>query len=157
MFSEGESLSMISPLVLLAVLIFPQPSAAPQQATAGTPPGFVLWPKGIPPGGLSEKDSFGNHVLSISHRDKDGLAEVHDKLVDVMIVQSGEATLVVGGEAIDATTTEPGEIRGKSIRGGIKREVRPGDVIRIPAKTPHQFFVPKGGQITYVLVKIAAD
>jgi mannose-6-phosphate isomerase-like protein (cupin superfamily) len=111
----------------------------------------------VPPGGLSEKDSFGNHTISISHRDKDGLAEIHDKFVDIMIVQSGEATLVVGGTAIEPTTIGPGEMRGKSIRGGIKRTLHPGDVIQIPAKTPHQFFIPSGGQITYVLVKIAAN
>jgi mannose-6-phosphate isomerase-like protein (cupin superfamily) len=149
---------MISQVVVLAALIFPQPSPAPRpQPSADNPPGFLLWPGGIPPGGLSEKDAFGNHTLSISHRDRDGLAEVHDKFVDVMIIQSGEAKLVVGGTAIEPTATEPGETRGKSIQGGVTRELHPGDVIRIPAKTPHQFFIPSGGQITYVLIKIAAN
>jgi mannose-6-phosphate isomerase-like protein (cupin superfamily) len=149
---------MISQVIVLAALIFPQSSPAPRpQSSADNPPGFLLWPRGVPPGGLSEKDSFGNHTISISHRDKDGLAEVHDKFVDVMIIQSGEAKLAVGGTAMEATTTEPGETRGKSIQGGITRELHPGDVIRIPAKTPHQFFVPSGGQITYVLIKIAAN
>lgn len=149
---------MIFQVIALATLIFPQPSSPPApQTPAANPPGFLLWPKGVPPGGLEEKDSFGNHTLSISHRDKDGLAEVHDKLVDVMVIQSGEATLVVGGTSVDPVVTGPGETRGKSIRGGVTRKVHAGDVIRIPAKTPHQFFVPHGGQITYVLVKIAAN
>jgi len=149
---------MIPQVIVLAALIFPQSStAAPPQAATNNPPGFLLWPGGIPPGGLSEKDSFGNHTVSISHRDEDGRAEVHDKLVDVMIIQSGEATLVVGGKSVEPITTGPGETQGKSIQGGITRKVRVGDVIRIPAKTPHQFFIPQGGQITYVLIKIAAN
>jgi|SRR6185437_5879838 len=149
---------MISQVIVLAALILPQASAAtPPQAATNDPPGFLLWPGGVPPGGLHEKDSFGNHTVSISHRNKDGLAEVHDKLVDVMIIQSGEATLVVGGKSVEPKITGPGETQGKSIQGGITRKVHPGDVIRIPAKTPHQFFVPQGGQITYVLIKIAAS
>lgn len=149
---------MISQAIVLATLIFPQIfSASAPQKSANNPPVFLFWPGGIPPGGISEKDSFGNHTISISHRDKDGLAEVHDKFVDVMIIQSGEATLVVGGKSIEPTTTEPGETRAKSIQGGTTRKIRSGDVIRIPAKTPHQFFVPPGGQITYVLIKISAN
>jgi mannose-6-phosphate isomerase-like protein (cupin superfamily) len=149
---------MISQVIVLAALIFPQSSAAtaPQEAS-NSPSGFLLWPGGVPPGGLSEKDSFGNHIISISHRDKDGRAEVHDKLVDVMIIQSGEATLVVGGKSVEPITTGSGETQGKSILGGFTRKVHPGDVIRIPAKTPHQFFIPQGGQITYVVIKIAAN
>jgi mannose-6-phosphate isomerase-like protein (cupin superfamily) len=126
----------------------------PPQGT-DKPAGFLDWPKGVPPGGLSEKDAFGNHTLSISHRDKDGVVEVHEKFVDVIVVQTGEATLVVGGKVVEPSNTEPGEIRGKSIVGGTKRTVSPGDVIHIAAGTPHQFFIPTGGQITYLLVKIA--
>jgi mannose-6-phosphate isomerase-like protein (cupin superfamily) len=134
-------------VALYATLLLPQ--------AAANPAGFLDWPKGVPSGGLSEKDAFPNHTLSISHREKDGLVEVHEKFADVIVVQTGEATLVVGGKVIDPTTTEPGEIRGKSIEGGVKRAVSPGDVIHIAAGTPHQFFIAHGGQITYVLVKVA--
>jgi uncharacterized RmlC-like cupin family protein len=138
---------------MIAQLVFFSSLLMPLQATEN-PAGFLDWPKGVPPGGLTEKDTFGNHTLSISHRDKDGLAEVHDKFADVIIVQTGEATLVVGGKVIEPATTEPGEVRGKSIEGGVKKTVSPGDVIHIAAGTPHQFFIPAGGQITYVLVKV---
>ena len=37
---------------------------------AADPPGFVIWPKGVPPADLKGKLDFGNHALSISHRDK---------------------------------------------------------------------------------------
>jgi hypothetical protein len=86
---------------------------------AADPPGFVIWPKGVPPADLTGKLDFGNHALSISHRDNNGAVEVHQKLVDVLVMQSGEATLVVGGEVIGSRTTGPGEIQGDSIKGGV--------------------------------------
>lgn len=141
---------MIERLLILSFMLM-------LQASAGDPPGFILWPKGIPPGGSSEKASFEGHVLSISHRDKDGLAEVHEKFVDVIVIQSGEATLVVGGKVIEPNTIEAGEIRGKSIEGGVKKKIMQGDVIHIPAGIPHQFFITAGGQITYVLVQVATQ
>jgi len=124
---------------------------------AADPPGFVIWPKGVSPSDLKGKLDFGNHALSISHRDKDGVVEVHEKLVDVLVVQSGEATLVVGGEVIGSRTTAPGEMQGDSIKGGVSRIVSTGDVIHIPAGVPHQFFVDSGKQITYLVVKVAAQ
>jgi mannose-6-phosphate isomerase-like protein (cupin superfamily) len=124
---------------------------------AADPPGFAIWPRGVPPADLKGKLDFGNHALSISHRDKNGVVEVHEKLVDVLVVQSGEATLVVGGEVIGPKSTGPGEIQGDSIKGGTSNKVGPGDVIHIPAGVPHQFFVDPGKQITYLVVKVAAQ
>ncbi|MGH9667686.1 MAG: AraC family ligand binding domain-containing protein, partial [Bryobacteraceae bacterium] len=69
-------------------------------------------------------------------------------------VESGEATLVVGGEVVDPKTEGPGEIRGPSIRNGTKFHLSAGDVIHIPPKTPHQFFLAPGKQITYFVVKV---
>src|ERR1035441_9823321 len=124
---------------------------------AADPPGFVIWPKGVPPADLNGKLDFGNHALSISHRDKNGVVEVHEKLVDVFVVQSGEATLVVGGEVAGPRTTGPGEIQGDSIKGGVSKKVAAGDVIHIPVGVPHQFFLDQGKQITYFVVKVAAQ
>ena len=124
---------------------------------AADPPGFVIWPKGVPPADLKGKLDFGNHALSISHRDKNGVVEVHEKLVDILVVQSGEATLTVGGEVIGPKSTGPGEIQGDSIKGGVSKKVSAGDVIHIPAGVPHQFFLDPGKQITYFVVKVAAQ
>jgi mannose-6-phosphate isomerase-like protein (cupin superfamily) len=67
-----------------------------------------------------------------------------------MIVQSGEATLVVGTDIVDAKSTSPTEVRGTSIRKGIQRKVFAGDVINMPAGLPHQFLLEPGKQITYI-------
>ena len=119
---------------------------------AADPEAFVIWPKGVPPGGPKEKLSFGDHTLSISHREQNGVPEVHEKLADVLVVQSGEATLVLGGEVVGPHSTGPGEIRGTSIRNGVSRKVAAGDVIHINPGIPHQFFIEPGKQITYVVV-----
>jgi mannose-6-phosphate isomerase-like protein (cupin superfamily) len=120
---------------------------------AEEPAGFVFWPKGIPSGD-PKSAKFENHALSVSHRDKDGVAELHEKQADIVVVQSGEATLVVGGELVDRKGSGPNEFRGSSIKDGVSNKLSAGDVFRVPAGMPHQFFVPAGKQITYFVVKV---
>jgi mannose-6-phosphate isomerase-like protein (cupin superfamily) len=114
----------------------------------------TVWPKGVPPGGMKEKADFGDHLLEISHRDADGRAELHKTKADVIVIQTGTATLVTGGEVIEPVATGPNEMQGSGIRGGAKRTIGPGDVIEIPAGVPHQFFLAPGTQITYLVVKV---
>ena len=97
---------------------------------------------------------YGNHSFLIAHREGNGEAELHETQNDVMVVESGEATLVVGGTVVDPRTTAPHEIRGPSIRGGQKVALAAGDVVHIPIKTAHQMLVESGKQITYFVVKI---
>jgi mannose-6-phosphate isomerase-like protein (cupin superfamily) len=115
--------------------------------------GITVWEKGVPPAG-TVRANFGDHTMTIGHRDKDGRVEVHQKVSDILVIQSGTATLVTGGEVIDPVSTGPNEIQGSGIKGGAKREIGPGDVIEIPAGVPHQFFVAPGSQITYLAVKV---
>lgn len=100
--------------------------------------------------------NYGNHSFLIAHREGSGEAELHETQNDVMVVESGSATLVVGGMMIDAQSTAPHEMRGTSIRGGEKLQLASGDVVHIPVKTPHQMLVASGKQITYFVVKIDA-
>ena len=116
--------------------------------------GITVWPKGMPPGGIKERADFGDHLLEITHREVNGRVEVHKAKADVIVIQTGSATLVTGGEVIDPVTTGPNEIQGSSIKGGVKRTVGPGDVIEIPAGVPHHFFIAPGTQITYLVVKV---
>ena len=127
-------------------------AAAPLQAQ--TAPPVTIWPHGVSPLGIKHKDDFGNHGLSITVHDKSGIAEVHQATADVMIVQSGEATLVYGGEVVDAHTTSPNEVRGPSIRNGTSVHITAGDVIHFAAGVPHQWLVAPGKQITYLVVHI---
>jgi mannose-6-phosphate isomerase-like protein (cupin superfamily) len=123
-------------------------------AAAAEPTGYVIWPKGLPPEGSPPKITFEHHSWALAHREKSGGVESHLTRTIVMIVQSGEATLVVGDDIVDAQNISPTEIRGTAIRNGNERKVSAGDVINMPAGLPHQFLVAPGKQITYVDVVV---
>ena len=97
---------------------------------------------------------YPNSLTMIAHREGDGEAELHETMADFFIVESGEATLVTGGEVTGAHTTQPHEIRGPSIKGGEKRKLGVGDIVHIPAGVPHQLLVEHGHQFTYFVVKV---
>ena len=137
---------------------------------AADPAGFVLWKssdlksyeKKLTPK-MSDKKlateqlvNFGNHSTMVAHREGDGEAELHEKMADLFVVQSGEGTLVVGGTVPGGKTTAPGEIRGPSIQGGEHKKLGPGDVVHIPANVPHQVLVAPGKQFTYFVMKVEA-
>jgi uncharacterized RmlC-like cupin family protein len=138
---------------------------------AGSVAGFELWKssdlqsfeKKLSPKINAQKvatqalGSYGNHNFLIAHREGNGEAELHETQSDIMVIQSGEATLIVGGALQDPKTTAPHEIRGPSIRGGEKKPVAAGDIVHIPVKIPHQMMVESGKQITYFVVKIDAQ
>jgi mannose-6-phosphate isomerase-like protein (cupin superfamily) len=128
------------------------PMAAPP-AVAGDG-GLTVWAKGVPPVGTT-RAGFGEFTVIEAHRDGNGRVEVHQTMADLMVVQSGGATLVTGGEVVDPVTTGPNEIGGSAIKGGVSRVLQVGDVVEIPPGVPHQYFIEKGGQITYLLVKVA--
>ena len=101
--------------------------------------------------------NYGNHTMQLSHREASGEAELHETMNDIFVVESGEATLVVGGTVASAKTTAPNEVRGPSIQGGEKKKLGAGDIVHIPAKTPHQLLVDSGKQFTYAVIKVAAQ
>jgi mannose-6-phosphate isomerase-like protein (cupin superfamily) len=75
-------------------------------------------------------------------------------LADIFFVQSGEATLVVGGELVDGKTTAPDEMRAASIKGGTEKKLAAGDVATIPAKVAHQVKLDADKAFTYFIVKV---
>ena len=100
---------------------------------------------------------YGDHRFRLLYRDADGVPEQHDTIVDVVMVQSGEGTLLLGGRMINPRASSgAGEYLGTGIEGGERHALAAGDIIHIPAKIPHSFLVPAGKHITYVLVKFPA-
>ena len=98
--------------------------------------------------------NYGNHLLMVAHREANGQAELHETQADIFVVESGEGTLVVGGTVVDPKTVSPHEVRGSSIKDGVTKQLHPGDIVHIAAKTPHQMMVPAGKQITYFVAKV---
>ena len=68
-----------------------------------------------------------------------GEVEVHDTTNHVFIIVEGEATFVTGGKMVGAKQTAPGETRASNVEGGQTYHLTKGDVITVPAKTPHWF------------------
>ena len=93
------------------------------------------------------------YIVSASKRTVSGQVEVHEKETDIFHVMEGEATLVTGGKMIGGKQTKPEQWIGTSIEGGVTYHLSKGDVVTIPAGTPHWFKdVPK--LITYYVVKV---
>jgi quercetin dioxygenase-like cupin family protein len=92
-------------------------------------------------------------LVSGSHRDKAGQVEVHDKETDVIYVIDGEATFVTGGTAVGLKQTKAGQSIGTGVTGGESHHLTKGDVIVVPAGTPHWFKeVPT--TVSYYVVKV---
>ena len=78
-------------------------------------------------------------LIVLAQRRTAGEVEVHEKTNHVFIIVEGEATFVTGGTMVDARDTAPDQRRASSAEGGQTYHLTKGDVITIPAKTPHWF------------------
>ena len=97
-------------------------------------------------------DGSDKYMVHTSRREAPGMAEVHLKDADIIYVQEGSATFVTGGSVVDGKNTTPEEVRGKEISGGESRKIAKGDVIIVPAGTPH-WFKEVPSPMTYYVVK----
>jgi quercetin dioxygenase-like cupin family protein len=85
--------------------------------------------------------------------DKSPVAEVHEHEADLFYVVDGRATQVLGGRVIDGKPTGPGQIRGPRTEDGQTYQLGAGDVMWVPAGTPHWFpEIPEA--LGYLLVKV---
>ena len=99
--------------------------------------------------------TWGNHLLLKTRREaSSGQAELHEKQADLIVVQSGHATIIIGGRVLNGKTTAPNEIRGTSIEGGEKQSLKAGDVLHVPAKIPHQVLLDPGQTLDYIVLKV---
>ena len=97
---------------------------------------------------------YEHHATMLSFRARDGVAELHQHFADLFFVLDGRATLVTGGTVVGAQTVASGEVRGISIEGGSRQELRAGDVAHVPAGVPHQMLIPGEKTFTSFVVKI---
>jgi mannose-6-phosphate isomerase-like protein (cupin superfamily) len=101
-------------------------------------------------GPLAKGDGF---TVSGARRTGPGQVEVHDKETDIFYITDGEAMFVTGGKMIGGKQSRPDQWLGENIEGGEVHHLAKGDVIAIPAGTPHWFKgVPKS--INYYMVKV---
>jgi len=97
---------------------------------------------------------YGVDYTMLSVRTKDGAGELHEKYADIFVIIEGSATLRSGGELEDASLVGPGEMHGTSVLHGNATSLAKGDVVHIPANTPHQLLIPQGTTLTYFVIKV---
>jgi len=139
-------------------------------AQEGAPPGFEQWTSSS----LQQYDQkmradaaadphhfavqqvgdFPNDSALLVHREGDGPPEWHETQVDIFFVQSGTATLLVGGTLLTGETVSPHEKRNGTIQGGVRRKLAAGDVVRIPPHVPHQVLLEGAHEFNYFVIKI---
>ncbi len=78
---------------------------------------------------------------------------MHEKQSDLIIVQSGHATIIVGGKVLNGKTTASNEIRATSIEGGERQALKAGGVVHVPVRTPHQV-VDASQAFDYIVLKV---
>ena len=111
-------------------------------------------------------DAGGHNVgVAVIHRsaasDIPGGA-VHTEVTEVYYIVEGRGTLVTGGELVDPRERELNALRfevngpgfsGSDIENGVSRPVGPGDIVIIPAGTPHKFSTVTE-DITYTCIRV---
>lgn len=101
--------------------------------------------------------TYSNHYTMLAIREANGSAELHEHEADIFVVESGQATIVTGGKIVAPRTQKPGEIRGTSIEGGERHPLAPGDIVHIPAGTPHQLLIEKTQPFVYFVAKVTGQ
>jgi len=107
--------------------------------------------------GGAKNDLLERHLdasTTLAVRTRSGRAEFHAASADEFFVVEGHATLLTGGSIVNPKGT--GEVRGDSVQGGARAELKAGDVVHIPAHTPHQLLLDGADPFVYVLIKIPA-
>jgi mannose-6-phosphate isomerase-like protein (cupin superfamily) len=106
--------------------------------------------------GVESLAHWGNHSMSVVHREGSGEAELHETQADILFVREGDASIVIGGMIANGRTTTAHEVRGPKIEGGEKQALHAGDVLHIAPKTPHQILLEAGHKLDYYAIKVDA-
>ena len=96
-------------------------------------------------------------LVVLAQRRQAGEVEYHDHTNHVFVMVEGEAMLVVGGTMVNAKRTAPDQMRAPSVEGGTTYHLSKGDVITIPAKTPHWFKEVPTKTVAYYAVNIESE
>jgi mannose-6-phosphate isomerase-like protein (cupin superfamily) len=96
-----------------------------------------------------------NGMVVLANRAAQRGAEMHDKTNHLFIIVDGEGTFVTGGKLINPKLISAGQTRADGIEGGESHHLSKGDVITVPANTPHWWKdTSKTGSVGYYAVNI---
>ena len=97
---------------------------------------------------------FAGHYTMLTARTASGGAELHGHWSDFLIVVDGEGTEMTGGTIVDRKDGPNGEVKGKTLEGATPHVLHKGDIMHIPAGTPHQAIEAPGQTITIYVIKV---
>jgi mannose-6-phosphate isomerase-like protein (cupin superfamily) len=84
------------------------------------------------------------YKAQLEYRPGNAPAALHEKDAELMVVLQGTGTIVTEGKLVDEKRLNANNRSGSSIADGNSHTVVKGDMILIPANTPHQV-TPTGG------------
>jgi mannose-6-phosphate isomerase-like protein (cupin superfamily) len=146
-------------LVAMGTLASQAPEArqAPQAPAPGSPAIFkagadldaVLKKATVSAAGMSSSSvtNTDQYRVSVVHRDKAAGALAHPGNTELLYITEGSGTVVTGGTIVPAAGGKPA-----SIANGVTQKITKGDVIIVPAGSPHWFAVVDS-PITYLEVR----
>lgn len=83
--------------------------------------------------------SLAPYSANLEYRAEVGPASVHETEAELFYVIDGSGTLVTGGKLTEERRTNPQNLSGAGIEGGVSQELAKGDFAIVPEKTPHWF------------------
>jgi mannose-6-phosphate isomerase-like protein (cupin superfamily) len=97
----------------------------------------------------------GTFSVNVRHISGAETALQHGRITEVWVVREGSGIVATGGTLLDAKPgAAPGEFSGSAIRGGVEREIKPGDLVFIPPGVPHG--IKQSKSITYLNIRFEA-
>jgi mannose-6-phosphate isomerase-like protein (cupin superfamily) len=88
--------------------------------------------------------SLAPYKAQLEYRPGTSPAAVHEKDAELMVVLSGTGVIVTGGKLVEEKRVNANNLSGTSIAEGASQAVVKGDMLIVPANTPHQV-IPSGG------------
>ena len=88
--------------------------------------------------------SMAPYRAQLEYRPGTSPAAVHEKDAELMVVLEGTGNIVTGGKLVEEKRNNANNLGGSSITGGNSQSVVKGDMLIVPANTPHQV-IPTGG------------
>jgi mannose-6-phosphate isomerase-like protein (cupin superfamily) len=96
-------------------------------------------------------------IIKLSVRTTSGGGEIHGRWDDIFVVTGGKATLITGGTVAHAHTDKDDETKGTSVANGKAQTISKGDIVHIPAGTPHQLIIVPGEVFQTIVIKAEAS
>ena len=97
----------------------------------------------------------GTYSVNVRHISGSETALQHGQITEVWVVREGSGTVATGGSLVEPKPgSAPGEFSGTSIRNGVERVIKAGDVVFIPPGVPHG--IKQSAGITYLNIRFEA-